>query len=96
MEVRITCINKEQGNHYDPHEAITFYGWQDPNGNIGKGTRQQMVDWIKQNGNFAYVLDSAGHKVYCYANTSRNGTEFLQTYRDRIWTDNLLELPECA
>lgn len=95
MEARIVCINKSQGNHYNPHEAVEYYGWEDQNGNRGRGARQQMVDWAKQAGNYAYVIDRNNNKVYCYVNRNVNGTEFLQTYRDRVWTDNLLELDEC-
>jgi len=27
---------------------------------------------------------------------STRGTKYVRTYRDKVWTDNLLALPECA
>ncbi len=95
MAVRITCINKSEGYHNNPHEAVSFYGWRDEStGEVGKNDRQSMVNWVKKGGD-AYVVDGAGHKVYCYVNRSVNGTEFLQTQADGRFTNNLLELPEC-
>ena len=95
MTVRITCINKAGGYHEDPHEVVTHYGWLNEGTNeANKADRQSMVNWVKQ-GNFAYVKDIYGDVAYCFVNKSRNGTEFLQTHRDNIPTDNLLKLPEC-
>jgi len=94
MEIQIVCINKPYG-HYNAHEAVLNYGFKDPSS--GKTTitsRQDMVEWAKNQGNIAYVLDNYGRKVNCYVN--RKGiTEFLQTYADGVWTDNLLALNEC-
>ena len=92
--VRITCINKDNGDHNDPHEAITHYGWIKDNGEYGKSTREVMVNFIKDGGQ-AYVVDQYGNKVYCYVRESSRGTKFLQTYSDNRYTNNLLELPEC-
>ena len=97
MAVRIVCINKSGGYHENPHEAVTHYGWQnEANGETGKNDRQSMVNWVKNDNGTAYVLDSLGNKAYCYVNTSRSGTEFLQTYADKTLTDNLLKLNECV
>ena len=95
MTVRIVCINKSSGYHENPHEAISHYGWKNEStGESGKSDRQTMVDWIKQ-GNYAYVLDQFGQKVYCSVRVSVNGTEFLQTESDNKLTNNLLSLVEC-
>lgn len=96
MSVRIVCICKNNGNHYS-HEAIDTYGWVNENSNdksTKKTDRQAMVNWVRQ-GNQAYVKDSHGNIAYCDARTSLTGTEFLQTYADNKYTDNLLSLPEC-
>ena len=43
-EVRITCINKDNGDHYDPHEAITHLGWtNESNGKTGKTDKAGMI-----------------------------------------------------
>jgi hypothetical protein len=95
MQLRIRCINKDGGNHDNPHEAITNYGWIKSDGESGKSTRAVMVDFVGKEGNDAYVTDSYGHKAYCYVRTSSKGTKFLQTFSDGRYTNNLLNLPEC-
>ncbi|SRR6266487_1989740 len=91
---QITCINKPSP-YIRAHEAITHYGYRDAaTGQTGIATREEMVVWAKQQGNQAFVEDKYGNKAYCYVN--RKGlVEFLQTYRDGVWTDNLLSLDEC-
>jgi hypothetical protein len=47
MTVRITCINKEQGHHDDPHAAISTLGWVDEGTNkTGRSTRVDMHNWV--------------------------------------------------
>lgn len=93
-EVRIRCINKDNGNHDNPYEAITHYGWLE-DGEMKKTDRQTMVDWVKK-GNVAYVEDNDGHRADCKVEVSAHGTEFLQTYSDRDADNNLLNLKECV
>jgi Protein of unknown function (DUF3892) len=94
MELQIVCINKPYG-HYNPHEAVTNYGYKDPSsGQTMLASHQDMVDWAKNQGNTAYVVDRYGNRVNCSVNR-RGTTEFLQTYADGVWTDNLLALNEC-
>ena len=96
MEVRITCIKRDDGSVHDHDHAIDFYGWQNELTNKrALADRQAMVNWVKQPGNAAYVKNNFQQKVYCKVNTSRNGIEFLQTYSNGMFTDNLLHLPEC-
>lgn len=95
MIVRITCINKDNGNHYNPHEAITHLGWlNESDGTSNKMTRLQAVDYIEK-GNKAYVKDSRGNVAYLVVRTSTSGNKFVQTVADGKYSDNLLELPEC-
>jgi len=98
MAIRITCINKAGGQHYDPHTAITNLGWvNESDGKTGKNTRVEIYNWLKQNSaNQAYVTDQFGNQAYLYPRENQHGTQFVQTYRDQTWTDNLLALPECV
>lgn len=96
MAIRITCINKDDGNHKNPHEAISHYGWTNESTNkSGKNDRLSMVAWVEKEGNDAYVKDTIGIQAYCYVRISSIGTKFLQTYADNKYTNNLLSLPEC-
>ena len=96
MAIRITCINKAYGNHFDPHTAITSLGWQnDSTGATGKSTREQIYEWLKNSGGVAYTIDRYGNKAFVFPRENSYGTRFVQTAADRVWTDNLLYLPEC-
>ena len=95
MSVKITCINKDYGDHYDPHEAITHLGWINESTNsAGKSTRQEIVDFI-ENGNTAYTKDTQGNIAYLVVRISRFGNKFVKTLADGRDTNNLLELMEC-
>jgi hypothetical protein len=97
MAIRITCINKSGGYHADPHHAIENLGWSnEKDGKTGKNTRLEIYDWIKNKQGIAYVRDSRNNKAYVGTRENANGTKYLQTYADQVWTDNLLALPECA
>jgi hypothetical protein len=96
MAVRITCISKSGGYHADPHHAIERLGWiEDGTGKTGNNSRVEMYDWIKNRGGHAYVRDARGNTATVGTLEHANGTQYLQTYADRIWSDNLLALPEC-
>lgn len=95
MAVRVTCINKDGGNHDNPHVAIAFLGWTNPSdGKSGKSSRIEMHKWVKEGGQ-AYVQDAYGNKAYLVAKVSTNGNPYVQTVADGTPTDNLLRLPEC-
>lgn len=96
MAIRITCINKSGGYHADPHHAISHLGWvEDGTSKTGKNTRLEIYNWIKDQNGTAYVLDSRGNRALVGTREHSNGTKYLQTYADQVWTDNLLALPEC-
>jgi len=96
MSVRIKCISKDQGNHANPHEAITALGWvNEQTGQTGISSRLEMYDWIKTKGGEAYVHDRYGNTVKVGTAETSFGTKYVRTYADRTWTDNLLSLPEC-
>jgi Protein of unknown function (DUF3892) len=96
MSIRITCINKANGHHEDPHVAIEYLGWaNETNGNQGKSTRLEIYNWLKEGGQ-AYVKDRFGNKAYLVPKVSWSGNPFVQTVADNTPTDNLLQLPECV
>ncbi|MCX6762944.1 MAG: DUF3892 domain-containing protein [Candidatus Moranbacteria bacterium] len=95
MAVRIICINKDNGDHYDPHEAITNLGWiNESSGKSDKSTRMQVVEYLEGGGR-AYVKDMFGNLVYLIVKISRAGNKYVKTIADGKETNNLLELPEC-
>lgn len=97
MSVRITCISKASGNHDNPHVAISHLGWiNEETRESGRSTRLEMYNWIKDHNGYAYVRDGAGNTVRVGTAVSSQGTKYVRTYRDKVWTDNLLALPECA
>lgn len=94
MSVRITCINKDGGNHYNPYEAIERFGWiEEKTGKTGFCTLPVLVNYI-ENGDYAYVTDQFGNKAYLIVQ-QRNGSKYVQTWLDGKLTNNLLELGEC-
>jgi hypothetical protein len=96
MAIRITCINKSNGYHADPHHAIERLGWKnETDGKTGSNTRLEIYDWLKNQNGSAYVKDARGNVANVGTREHANGTRYLQTYADRVWTDNLLSLPEC-
>lgn len=96
MAIRITRINKSGGNHADAHHAIQNLGWINEETNErGRNTRLEIYDWIENKKGHAYVRDSRQNTVTVGTRQHSNGTKYLQTYADRVWTDNLLALPEC-
>ncbi len=96
MAIRITCISKDHGNHENRHCAISALGWvNEATGDTGTSTRQAVYDWIKTNGGVAVVRDGYGHEVRVGTAETDRGTQYVLTYRDGVWTDNLLALPEC-
>jgi len=96
MAVRITCVSKPSGDNENPHEAISMLGWtNEETGAKGTSTRLEIYDFIKNKGGNAYVIDRRGNKAYVDARENAHGTKFVQTYADKVWTDNLLALPGC-
>jgi hypothetical protein len=91
MSIRITAIRKPPGNY--SHEAITYLKWlNESTRKTGIVDRVALYNWIKQ-GNKAYVKDAAGDVAYVETRDNLYGTQFVQTYADRTWRDNLLALP---
>ena len=95
--VRINCINKDTGNHENPHVAISHLGWTNMGtGEGGRSTRLEMYNYIKEGGQ-AYVEDPKdGSKAYLEALTTPIfGTKYVRTRPNDTGRDNLLSLMEC-
>jgi len=96
MAVRITCIKKDGGNHYNPHEGITDFGWvNEQTRAMGQSTLMQMIIFLENQNGSAYVKDGFVNIAYAGIVKTDHGTKYLRTYSDGKWTDNLLSLPEC-
>jgi hypothetical protein len=97
MSVKIVCINKDNGNHYNPYEAIEKFGWvKDSTQELGKTTLSGMIKFLENKG-VAYVVNryNSSDKAYLQVRI-RDGRKFVQTVADGQWSDNLLQLPECT
>jgi len=95
MAVRITCIKKDNGYHFDPHEAITLFGWLNEATDVyDSSTLPQMIAFVEA-GNKAYVKDRYGHIAYLEVMRSYAGNKYLRTVPDGRMSDNLLTLAEC-
>jgi hypothetical protein len=96
MAVKITCVNKDNGNHYDPHEAITFLGWTNEKTRAsGRSSLADIVNFLERQGGQAYVKDRFGNIAYLVVKVSQYGNKYVKTIPDGKMTDNLLNLPEC-
>ena len=88
-DVQVGCINKMPRNN--THEGITHLG-----GSAGGGwrwPRQQVVDSINARSNTFYTL--VGGKRAEIGVVKGSTGEYVRTYADGQWNDNLLALPEC-
>jgi len=86
-DVRVTCINKQP--RQNTHEGITHLG-----GAGWRWTRQQVINSIQAKTNTFYTLE-AGKRADIGVVRGTNG-DYLRTYADGQWNDNLLSLPECT
>lgn len=97
MAIRIVCINKDNGNHENPHVAIEALGWiEDGTNTRGRWKRTEMYDWIVHKNGIAYVSDWRGNRAYLEGRVSVRGNKYVQTHADGKLTNNLLELSPCA
>lgn len=85
-DAQVTCINKQPRNN--PHEGITHLG-----GSSWRWTRQQVIDSINDGSNTFYTF-VGGRRADVGVVHGSNG-DYVRTYADGQWNDNLLALPEC-
>jgi hypothetical protein len=86
-DVVVTCINKIPRDN--THEGITHLG-----GAGWRWTRAQVIVSIKAGTNSFYTLVGGKRADVGVVNGPRG--EYLRTYADNQWNDNLLALPECS
>lgn len=92
MNYRIIAIRKPGGAH-NASESISHYRWvPDGSGIAYDVERQVAIDTLRSTNSNAYVQVGNNHS---WCGIRSNGRiEFLQTYSDNTWNDNLLSLPE--
>jgi hypothetical protein len=74
------------------HQHISSIRWLNPHTGVqGDSSRQTMVEWLRTQGNRAYVTD--GYRVV-EVRVVNGSPPYLRTYADGAWTDNLLALPK--
>lgn len=99
IEIEITAIRKDNGNHENPYEAVEAYKWvQHGAKNGGIASRSKVVGWLESGVDSAKVsayVHRVSPRAYCYVNESSRGTKFLQTHGDATDQNNLLKLPPC-
>lgn len=96
MAIKITCINKDNGNHKNPNLAITHLGWMDEQTKeTGKSTRLEIYNWINDKKGYAYITCTYGNKAKVITAQTYTGTKYLKTEADNSTNNNLLSLPEC-
>jgi hypothetical protein len=86
-DIQVTCINKTPRS--DTHHGITNLG-----GMGWRWTRQQVITAI-EDGTHTFYTFGGGRRADIGVRAEPNGTKFVQTYADGIWTNNLLALDEC-
>lgn len=92
MRYKIIGINKDNGNHQNPHEAVRAYIYDGGNGKKYYHLRPKIVALMKS-GATAYAHSDHYGDAECEVR-SNGRIEFLQTIADGQYTNNLLALPE--
>jgi hypothetical protein len=91
MAVQITHVRFS--GFQKTHEAITTFRWKnDGDGKIGDSSKATMVDWIDNKKGRAFV-SSGSTRVEVTTVHPSGGTPYLRTYADKVWTNNLVNLP---
>lgn len=92
MEIKIIAIKKDNGNHDNPHEAISHFKWVKPNTNGAHvHSREAIVEFLEEGGE-AYV-ETGGRRAYC-AVRDNGRIKYVQTHSDGYYNNNLLSLLE--
>jgi hypothetical protein len=92
MSVRISCIEKDGGNHENPYVAISYLQWINENtSETGRTSRVDMYDFVVNKNGQAYVRDVYGNIGYLMGAISKRGNKYVKTVADETKTDNLLK-----
>ena len=88
--VQITAIHLAGS---EDHQHIATMKWKNPQSQqIGQSSRQEMVDFVRQNPAGAYATDRNGENP-AYLQVVDAKPPYVQTKADGKWTNNLLTLP---
>jgi hypothetical protein len=88
-DVQVTCITRAART--SGYEGITHIGG--PGGTGWRWTVGQVIDSLKAKTNTFYTLVD-GKRADIGVVEGKNG-DYLRTYADKQWNDNLLALPAC-
>ena len=76
----------------ETHAHISEVRWWNPeDGQMSSSTRLTMVDWILNKGGVARVTD--GYHLVDVRVVTDADPQYIRTWADGVWTDNLLALP---
>jgi len=80
------------------HEHIASLDWRnDETGATGHSTRAEFVAYIRANGNNSVWCPDRIGGPSAWVHINNNGqVEYVQTFADGRWTNNLLSLPFVA
>lgn len=93
--LKIICINKDGGDHDDPHKSINNFGWTNiSDGYKGNYSLSEMIDYLEGGGK-AFVEDKYGNRAYLIVKDPVLEDKYVKTKKDGKETNNLLNLPEC-
>jgi hypothetical protein len=91
MAVRFTAVHVVHPGTSHEHIA-SLKATDDSTGKNYEDTRAAWHDFIK-GGGVGFDRDAAGNVAYVAARVSSAGNQYVQTYRDQVYTDNLMALP---
>lgn len=78
------------------HEHIAEVKYINSDGETKKSSRQAMVDWLDKSDNNKAIVYSNDRTEKSWVGTVHpsNAPDYIRTYADGEWNDNLLALPE--
>ena len=78
------------------HEHIAEVKYINSEGKENKVTRQGMVEWLDKSDSNKAIVYSQDRKESSYVGVVHrdNAPDYIRTYADKQWNDNLLTLPE--
>jgi hypothetical protein len=90
IQIQITCIRLSGTLLTEArHEHITHAG-----NATGVWPRADIIAWIKS-GSYVFFTLVGGLRADIRVREDRIRGEYIQTYADGVWKDNLLALPRC-
>jgi len=89
MSIEITHVRFD--GPQKTHEAISHFKWRGiETAQVGSSDKQTLVAWVDDNGT-AYV-GSGTRQVKVGSVHPENSADYLRTYADGTWSNNLLSL----